>query len=159
MPTTTLRGLFVLATLLAPVAATRAAEFKFAFGPGEAPAGHTPVPAQAAYDAKRGFGFLVVLAAGKPGIFAVAVDEGNYAVTVRFGDPAAATSTTVKAESRRLMVERVDTAPGVFETRTFIVNVRNPAIGNGVRSRFDDLEIFGVHVEFRGGSKHQEERC
>ena len=47
--------------------------------------------------------------------------------------PAAATGTTVKAESRRLMVERVDTAPGTYETRAFTVNVRKPAIGTGGR--------------------------
>src|SRR5262249_55915145 len=95
-----------------PPASGRAAEWKFTFGPGEPPAGHTAVTPQTSYDAKRGFGFVVAPAAGKPAVFGGVVDEGNCAVTVRFGDPAAAASTTLKAESRRLMVERVDTAPG-----------------------------------------------
>jgi len=32
----------------------------------------------------------------------------------------------VKTELRRLMLERVRTAPGGFATRSFIVNVRRP---------------------------------
>ena len=52
--------------------------------------------------------------------------EGNYRVTVTFGDSQAAGSTSVKAELRRLMVERVDTRKGEFVTRTFIVNTRTP---------------------------------
>ena len=54
--------------------------------------------------------------------------EGNYNVTVTFGDAAAESVTTVKAELRRLMIERVETKPGRFETRTFTVNVRTPQI-------------------------------
>src|SRR5438094_599505 len=50
---------------------------------------------------------------------------------MRFGDPSSATSTIIKAESRRLMIEKVETAPGKFETRTFTVNVRKPAISTG----------------------------
>ena len=70
------------------------------------------VAPQMAFDARRGFGFLHIAAApGKPAVFALAVDEGNYDVTIRFGDPADATATTIKAESRRLMVERVEHFP------------------------------------------------
>src|SRR5581483_11811775 len=63
--------------------------------------------------------------------FAAAVGEGNYHVRIVFGSLAAASSTTVKAESRRLMIEKVDTAPGKFETREFTLNVRQPAIRTG----------------------------
>jgi lysophospholipase L1-like esterase len=44
-------------------------------------------------------------------------------VTVTLGDVTSVA--TVKAESRRLMLERVTTAPGEFATRTFAVNVRD----------------------------------
>ena len=37
----------------------------------------------------------------------VAVPEGNYRVTVKLGDADAASSTTVKSENRRLMLEDV----------------------------------------------------
>lgn len=67
-------------------------------------------------------------AATQPFHFSVAVPEGNHRVTVEFGDAQAATDTTVRAESRQLVVERVTTRPGEFVTRTFIVNVRTPRL-------------------------------
>ena len=45
----------------------------------------------------------------RPFFFSVALPEGNYRVTVTLGDRVDATVTTVKAESRRLMLERVRT--------------------------------------------------
>jgi lysophospholipase L1-like esterase len=60
--------------------------------------------------------------------FAAQVPEGSYRVTLTFGGGPKATSTTVKAEARRLMLEEVRTAPGHTDTRSFIVNVRTPAL-------------------------------
>lgn len=60
--------------------------------------------------------------------FATTVPEGNYRVTVRLGDASAASHTTIKAEARRLMLENVSTSPGNFIDRSFIVNVRTPAL-------------------------------
>lgn len=61
-------------------------------------------------------------------LFSVAVPEGNYRVTVQLGDASAGSRTTVKAESRRLMLRDVTTAPGQFVTASFIVNVRTAAL-------------------------------
>jgi lysophospholipase L1-like esterase len=60
--------------------------------------------------------------------FSVAVPDGNYRVTIRFGDAKLAGDTTVKAEARRLMAQDVRTAPGKFATRSFVVNVRSAAL-------------------------------
>jgi len=57
------------------------------------------------------------------------------------GDPTADAITTVKAESRRLMLERVRTAAGKFETRTFTVNVRTTKISNGDEVNLDSREM------------------
>ncbi|MGC4072203.1 MAG: rhamnogalacturonan acetylesterase [Nibricoccus sp.] len=65
---------------------------------------------------------------GQPWFFSVAVPEGNYRVTVVLGDPEGETDTTIKAESRRLMVESAKTKRGEFVTRTFVVNVRNASL-------------------------------
>ncbi len=107
------------------------------------------------YSRERGFGFepgaaVVCFPGGKgkkgncssetPFYFSVAVPEGNYRVTVTFGDRQIATSNVVKAELRRLMLERVDTKPGEFVSRSFIVNVRTPQLSTGGEVKLKDRE-------------------
>src|SRR5262245_6094543 len=119
--------------------ATRAL-YHFEFGGGGT--GGTSVTPMMAYSKERGYGFepISVAGAGKPFFFSVALPEGNYNVTITFGDSKAETATTVKAELRRLMLEKVETAPGKFETRTFTVNVRIPRISGGGEVRLKDRE-------------------
>ena len=57
--------------------------------------------------------------------------EGNYTVTLTLGDLSGESATTVKAELRRLMLERVVTKKGKSETRAFTVNVRTPKFAGG----------------------------
>ena len=95
----------------------------------------------AAYSAATGWGFepgfpattlpTGDVTAAKAFYFSTALPEGNYAVTAVFGDAASATTNTVKAEARRLMLERVVTAPGETVTRRFLVNVRSPQYPGG----------------------------
>ena len=95
----------------------------------------------AAYSETTGYGFEPAstvtqgkgfVTSDKPFYFSAAVPEGNYRVKVTLGDPEGESMTTVKAELRRLMAERIHTAPGAHETVTFIVNVRTPVIaGDG----------------------------
>ena len=136
------RSLVISGSLLILCAAVEAAEWKFAFGSGKVQPGYTQVTPRTTYDVQRHFGFLESAAAtpDKPSVFAVDVEEGNYDVTIRFGDSTSATSTTVKAESRRLMIEKIETPPGKFETRTFTVNVRQPAIGTGGTTSLNSRE-------------------
>ncbi|HWA28122.1 MAG TPA: rhamnogalacturonan acetylesterase [Lacunisphaera sp.] len=63
--------------------------------------------------------------------FSVVVDPGNYRVTVKLGNATAESTTTVKAEARRLMLEQVHTQAGEFVSRAFTVNVRTPAMPPG----------------------------
>jgi lysophospholipase L1-like esterase len=76
----------------------------------------------------------------KPFYFSAALPEGNYIVRVTFGDAKSETVTTVKAELRRLMLERVVTAPGKFVTETFTVNIRTPGITGGSEVKLKDRE-------------------
>lgn len=72
--------------------------------------------------------------AGAPLAFSVPAAEGNYDVTVTLGgDPAAESDTTVWAESRRLVLEKVRAGKGERVTRTFTVNVRMPGLKDGRR--------------------------
>lgn len=87
------------------------------------------------------FDFEGKIAAGAPYYFSAKVpEEGNYKVTVTFGSPTEASVTTVKAELRRLMLEKIVTAPGQVDTRSFIVNVRRPQIAGGGEVRLKDRE-------------------
>lgn len=120
-----------------------AEEWKFHFTDSAAQSGFTKVTPQTSYDDKTGFGFLpvgTVLDENKPQIFAVKADEGNYEVGIRFGDAAKATSTTVKAESRRLMLEKIETKPGEFVNRSFMVNVRQPLISKDRKVSLKETE-------------------
>jgi lysophospholipase L1-like esterase len=67
-----------------------------------------------------------------PFFVSVAVPEGNYRVTVVFGGNDAST-TTVRAEARRLMVEKVSVGARASVKRSFDVNVRFPEIGGDAR--------------------------
>jgi lysophospholipase L1-like esterase len=107
------------------------ADFKFDFEPGVPTAGYVQVKPDATYSPGQGYGYLPKGASDITKMFAVDVPEGNYDVTIRFGNPATATATTIKAESRRLMLQNIQTAPGQFQTRTFTVNVRKPPISTG----------------------------
>ena len=98
----------------------------------------SPVPA---YSAQTGYGYEPGYPPGdKPFFFSVDVPEGNYRVTVKFGDAHAASDNTVFAELRRLMIEQVRTDPGKFETRSFLVNVRRTTIAGGSQVRVTDRE-------------------
>jgi lysophospholipase L1-like esterase len=104
--------------------------FKYVFGSTDAPDGYTRVSTSSVYSAENGAGFDLGsnFAADRAFFFSVSVPEGNYRITITLGSDTTRTDTTVKAESRRLMVERVRTAPGETVARTFTLNVRAPAL-------------------------------
>lgn len=133
--------------------------FKFSFGPGTAAPGYTRVGADQVYTKELGYGFepgATVEAVDQGGSdplragfvtgtgifrFSVTVPAGNYRVTVTLGDRKGESTTTVKAETRRLMLERVHTNSGEFATRSFMVNVRTPAVSAGNVLKLDTREI------------------
>ena len=122
-------------------AASVQAEHRFSFGPGPAQAGYVHVAPDRLYSKELGHGFeegARITAVGRGGsgfctsdapfFFSVALPEGNYKVTVALGDEQGESTTTIKAELRRLMLEQVRTAGGQVVTRSFTVNVRTPKI-------------------------------
>jgi lysophospholipase L1-like esterase len=154
-----IRPLAFSGLLAAGLSAAHAQDLKYSFQ-GSAP-GFTPVTPQSNYDATAGFGYLTPPDGLKPSIFAVDVPEGNYDVTITFGDPASAADTTIKAESRRLMIEKVDTLPGKTETRTFTVNERRPEISTGGAVAIDSREKgppvvpdWDTHLSFEFNGSH-----
>jgi lysophospholipase L1-like esterase len=92
----------------------------------------TRLSAADTYTAARGYGFDLgthpSAGAPQPFYFSIAEPESNYRVTVTFGDAQASSEETLRAESRQLLLEHLTTPPGVFVTRSFIVNIRTPNI-------------------------------
>lgn len=62
-----------------------------------------------------------------PFYFSVAVPDGNYQVTLVLGGPRVST-TTVRAESRRLFVKQMNVAAARSHRVVFLVNIRTPNI-------------------------------
>ena len=123
-------------------------QFRFDFGNGNLQLGYTKVTGDMVYDKKRGFGFVSedsvisidrkgknaltsdFCTSNKPFYFVLDIPEGNYEVKITFGDRKGISRTTVKAESRRLMLEDVKTAKGKFITKTITINIRTPKINS-----------------------------
>ena len=124
----------------AAVAAAQSVPTKYAFDFSANPAeGYTQVPSSTLYTDGRGYGFEPV-STGKVLYFSAAVPEGSYRVKITLGDPHEDSVTTVKAELRRLMLEKIRVPAGKFETHTFVVNVRRPQIAGGGEVRLKDRE-------------------
>lgn len=105
------------------------------------------LPPDAIYAAAKGSGFEPGRAPAKPGDpfqFSVALPEGNYDVAITFGADVA-TSTSVKAESRRLMLERVETKPGETLTKTIAVHIHTPKIAGDGAVKLKDREKGVLH--------------
>ncbi len=92
----------------------------------------------------------------RPFVFAADVAEGDYDVTVRFGSEESDSSNTLKAEARRLLIEKLDTTRGRTERRTFTINVRYAELQDGQRVRLkpDEQNDFDwdhrLELEFNG---------
>lgn len=119
----------------------------------------------AAFDHGKGSGFEIgalpkkadgFITADAPFLFSVVLPEGNYDVAVTLGDPKGTSETTIKAESRRLMLENIVTSQGQQLTKTFTVNVHRPDIAGGGHVKLKDREKDYLHwddkltIEFNG---------
>ncbi|MBN1998318.1 rhamnogalacturonan acetylesterase [candidate division KSB1 bacterium] len=133
-------------------------EFRFDFGPGKVEPGYVQVLPGMIYSDERGYGFESgasitgrdcggdnalrddFCASDLPFFFSVAVPEGTYRVSATLGDKNGESVTTVKAELRRLMLEKIVTGKKEFKTGTFMVNVRTPQIPGGGQVNLKDRE-------------------
>lgn len=94
--------------------------------------GYTSVPSNTIYGENPVYGYDLNTNPidGNPFFFSVDVPEGNYKVTVVLGSDKGESNTTVKAESRRLMLANIKTSKGKYSAHTFAVNIRNTKIGD-----------------------------
>jgi len=121
---------------------------KFDFGSGKTANGYTQVLPSTIYSKGTGYGFdfgkPVVsierkmndglrndfITAAQPFYFSVALPEGNYKVTLTIGDADDTTSTVVRAESRRMLADKIVTRKGMFVTKTFIISIKSRVIND-----------------------------
>ena len=164
--------MLLLLSFLATVSANEVKPMKFDFGTGATSTGFVAVTPEDVFTPEKGYGFDLGFApkaqtTGKNAVtgdfvtgeggfyFSVALPQGNYYVTVLLGDPAGKSDTTVKVESRRLMLENIVTGDGQQVSRKFTVNIRQPDYAGG-RVGLKDREKPYLHwddkltIEFNG---------
>ena len=152
--------------------------FKFDFGSGKTAAGYIQITPDSKFDYKTGYGFdqnstvesvdrdgdpLVAdfVTSDKPFYFSVKLPDGNYDVKVTMGDRLEGSSVTIRAECRRLMIEKAESTLGKIATVNFTVHVRDSMIRDGAgnvtkRVRLKEREISYRHwdnlltLEFNG---------
>lgn len=132
---------------------------KFDFGTGSVAPGYTRVTATDMYSEQKGYGFdygtnaIAIDRGGNDALksdfcagigslfFSAKLPQGNYRVTVTVGDKLRATATTIKAEARRLMVEKIETRPGEFKTVAFNVAVWDSIINDHEKVKLKPREL------------------
>ena len=132
--------------------------FRFDFGSEQTFADWTSVTSKSLYSAEKGFGLIPsgeietgesngklnpfddFLGSKKPFYFTVDLPEGHYRLLVTLGG-AEGSSTTLKAESRRLMFENVKTASNETIQKTVVVDVRYPQMKNQEGIKLKDREL------------------
>ena len=136
MTTKQLFGSAVFFAILFYVSQANAAEnYKFDFGDGPVANSYTQVKANTKFSESLGYGFesgtvksvdrlwddeLITdfLTASDEMVFSVVLPQGNYEVTFIFGDGENESETTVKAENRKLIFDRVTTSGAVFSKQS-----------------------------------------
>lgn len=104
------------------------------------------------YDSSLGYGFDFNTAKNvklnsdsfsidTPVYFSVQLPEGNYQVSVTYGSATRNTNTTIKAESRRLMLNQHQLKKGEANTKIFNVNVRTPKISGTAAIKLKDRDL------------------
>ncbi len=139
------RRLILLAAVFAAVSATAQT-----FSCAAKPKGATPLTAATLFATdKPGFDLATApttfagdaCASDKPFFFSIPATDGDYKVTVVLGGPAAST-TTLRAESRRLLLMERSVPAGASATESFVLNVRLPEIaGTDTKVKLKPREI------------------
>ena len=145
---------------------------KFIFGESKVIAGISGIDTTAKYTDAKAYGITTFgllktnvqgamttyIASDKPFYFSVQLPEGHYKITLILGGNVEGSSTTVKAESRRLMFENLKTKPGKSIKKTMVVDVRTPKINDSVKIKLKPRELTYINwdnkltLEF-GGEK------
>ncbi|TAE73506.1 MAG: rhamnogalacturonan acetylesterase [Verrucomicrobia bacterium] len=155
-----------LFTLLAiTLSANATSIWKFDFGSNPPASGFTAVRAADRFTPAHGHGFDLdrpvtenaTHVTGSGGFyFSLGVPEGCYEILATLGDDTDSSDTTIKAESRRLMIDHFTTLPGQAREARFTVHIRRPSIPGAGAVRLKARENHYLHwddkltLEFNG---------
>jgi len=128
---------------------------RFEFGPGKAQKGWTKVDATTVYSAEKGYGITPsgelstnkkgnkthFISSHKPFYFEMNLPEGHYQIELTLGGSSEGSATTLKAESRRLMLENVRTGKGETVKKIIVVDVRSPQINDTEKIKLKEREF------------------
>lgn len=159
MPKADCRLIISAAVLLAVCSLkVHAQDYKFDFGNGPAAEGWIGITDETKFSAGKGYGIdsgnvssvdrtapdalrRDYLTTADELFFSVAVPQGNYDVTVYFGDAEGGSCTTVQSENRRLLFDRVTTASGTFASKTITIRkMETKSIDGSVTMSIKDRE-------------------
>jgi lysophospholipase L1-like esterase len=145
---TSITACFISACFARQKATTPVGALKFNFGSGKKAAGYTAVAASAKYSDEVGYGFEntttvtdvkrggpdaikdAFVTGAMPFFFSAKVPEGTYNVKVTVGDNEGTSDVAIRAECRRMMVNRLQTKRGEIKTVEFTLHVRDSIIRN-----------------------------
>lgn len=170
-----LRMLIIIIALTSVIlvnAADKSFTKKFIFGESNVITGISGIDTTAKYTDSKAYGITTFgllktnvqgamttyIASDKPFYFSVQLPEGHYKITLILGGNVEGSSTTVKAESRRLMFENLKTKPDKSIKKTMVVDVRTPKINDSVKIKLKPRELTYINwdnkltLEF-GGEK------
>ena len=133
--------------------------WKFDFGTGKIKRGFTPITSKTIYSEQVGYGIIPFgplttfdqkkknkltcdgLSSNNPFYFKLDLPEGRYKVTLGLGNADESSAITVKAESRRLMLENILIDRGELITKTILVDVRTPQINETEKISLNSREL------------------
>ena len=152
--------------------------FRFDFGSGDVAPGYIQITPASKFTYQTGYGLAQhsvvesidrggnpltsdLITSNKPFYFSVKLPDGNYDVKVIMGDKLEASSATIRAECRRLMIEKATSAKGEIKTVNFTVHVKDSLIRDASdnvikKVRLKDREVVYLHwdnlltLEFNG---------
>lgn len=143
--------MILIASVLSCPVVNGQSDLKFDFGTAKPMNGYEKVDALSKYSDAKGYGFdygSQVIAIDRSDknansnqdqdfctsigsmFFSVKLPQGIYRVTVHLGDPWRNSLTTIKAESRRLMVKEIATKAGESKTVSFLVSIWDSVIND-----------------------------
>lgn len=143
-------GLALAVSATATLAAENGEVWRFDLNGGPPQAGVTSVEAAQAYEESLGYGFEHGNAGEDSFVFSVRLPEGNYHVRAVLEDAAAPPeSLTIKAESRRLMIENARLAADDRSSLEFAVHIRTNQLEGGGEVDLNEREIGVWHWDDR----------